>query len=83
MTTSLTFLGGAGSVTGSKFLLDTGTQKVLVDGGMFQGDKELRELNWAAFPLDPSTIDAVLLTHAHMDHCGYLPRLVADGFSGP
>ncbi|MDR0847804.1 MAG: MBL fold metallo-hydrolase, partial [Propionibacteriaceae bacterium] len=66
-----------------KFLLDTGTQKILVDGGMFQGDKELRDLNWAAFPLDPATIDAVLLTHAHMDHCGYLPRLVADGFSGP
>jgi metallo-beta-lactamase family protein len=78
----LTFLGAAQTVTGSKHLLDTGTAKVLVDGGLFQGLKELRERNWQPLPVKPSEIDAIVLTHAHLDHCGYLPRLVADGFRG-
>src|ERR1700730_7286721 len=77
---SLTFLGAAGTVTGSKHLLDLGDRRVLVDGGLFQGLKELRARNWAAFPIDPKRVDAVVLTHAHLDHCGYLPRLVAGGF---
>src|SRR5215467_8152060 len=79
---SLTFLGAAGTVTGSKHLLDLGDQRVLVDCGLFQGLKELRLRNWAALPIDASRIDAVVLTHAHLDHCGYLPRLVAQGFKG-
>jgi metallo-beta-lactamase family protein len=78
----ITFLGAAQTVTGSKHLLDTGTAKVLVDGGLFQGLKELRDRNWRKLPIAPSDIDAVVLTHAHLDHCGYLPRLVADGFRG-
>jgi metallo-beta-lactamase family protein len=77
---SLTFLGAAGTVTGSKHLLDTGTHRVLVDCGLFQGLKELRERNWQPLPIAASAIDAVILTHAHLDHCGYLPRLVAQGF---
>jgi metallo-beta-lactamase family protein len=79
---SLTFLGAAGTVTGSKHLLDTGTHRVLVDCGLFQGLKELRERNWQPLPIQPGSIDAVILTHAHLDHCGYLPRLVAQGFKG-
>ncbi len=79
---TLTFLGAAGTVTGSKHLLDLGDRQVLVDCGLFQGLKELRLRNWAALPLDPHRLDAVVLTHAHLDHCGYLPRLVAQGFRG-
>ena len=79
---SLTFLGAAGTVTGSKHLLDLGDHRVLVDCGLFQGLKELRLRNWAELPVDPRRIDAVVLTHAHLDHCGYLPRLVAQGFRG-
>lgn len=79
----LSFLGGAGTVTGSKFLLDTGESRVLVDCGLFQGPKALRLRNWAPFPVDPATVDAVLLTHAHLDHCGYLPALAREGFTGP
>lgn len=79
---SLTFLGAAGTVTGSKHLIDFGRHRVLVDCGLFQGLKELRERNWAPFPVDAARIDAVVLTHAHLDHCGYLPRLVAQGFRG-
>jgi metallo-beta-lactamase family protein len=79
---TLTFLGAAGTVTGSKHLIDFGDHRVLVDAGLFQGLKELRERNWAALPVDPRKIDAVVLTHAHLDHCGYLPRLVAGGFKG-
>jgi metallo-beta-lactamase family protein len=79
---SLLFLGGAGTVTGSKTLLDTGPSRVLVDCGLFQGERELRRRNWAPFPLDAASIDAVVLTHAHLDHCGYLPRLVQEGFRG-
>jgi|KBSMisStandDraft_5_1062788.scaffolds.fasta_scaffold00616_2 metallo-beta-lactamase family protein len=79
---TLTFLGAAGTVTGSKHLLDLGDHRVLIDCGLFQGLKELRLRNWAALPVDASRIDAVVLTHAHLDHCGYLPRLVAQGFKG-
>jgi metallo-beta-lactamase family protein len=79
---SLTFLGAAGTVTGSKHLLDLGDRRVLVDCGLFQGLKELRERNWRPLPVPPASIDAVVLTHAHLDHCGYLPRLVAQGFRG-
>jgi metallo-beta-lactamase family protein len=79
---SLTFLGAAGTVTGSKHLIDFGSHRVLVDCGLFQGLKELRQRNWAPFPVDAARIDAVVLTHAHLDHCGYLPRLVAQGFRG-
>jgi len=81
--TTLTFLGGAGSVTGSKYLLETGDKKILIDCGLFQGDKDLRVLNWSRFPVDPASLTAILITHAHMDHTGYLPRLVRLGFSGP
>jgi metallo-beta-lactamase family protein len=79
---SITFLGAARTVTGSKYLLDTGSSKVLIDAGLFQGLKELRERNWLAFPVPAGEIDAIILTHAHLDHCGYLPRLVAQGFRG-
>jgi metallo-beta-lactamase family protein len=79
---SLTFLGAAGTVTGSKHLLDLGDRRILIDCGLFQGLKELRNRNWGAFPTDPARIDAVVLTHAHLDHCGYLPRFVAQGFRG-
>jgi metallo-beta-lactamase family protein len=79
----LTFLGAARTVTGSKYLIDDGGRRVLVDCGLFQGMKELRLRNWEPFPVPPASIDAVVLTHAHLDHVGYLPRLVAEGFSGP
>jgi len=79
---TLTFLGAAGTVTGSKHLLEAGSRRVLVDCGLFQGLKELRERNWEPLPFAPSSLDAVVLTHAHLDHCGYLPRLVADGYRG-
>lgn len=85
-TPSLTFLGAAGTVTGSKYLLTipspAGERRVLVDAGMFQGEKEWRLKNWEPFPLDPATITDVILTHAHMDHSGYLPALVRQGFAG-
>ena len=80
--TSITFLGAARTVTGSKYLLDTGSSKVLIDSGLFQGLKELRERNWQPFPVPATEIDAIVLTHAHLDHCGYLPRLVSQGFRG-
>jgi metallo-beta-lactamase family protein len=79
---ALRFLGGNGTVTGSKTLVDAGTSQVLVDCGLFQGERELRRRNWEPFPLKAADIDAVLLTHAHLDHCGYLPRLVQEGFAG-
>jgi metallo-beta-lactamase family protein len=80
--TSITFLGATRTVTGSKYLLDTGASKVLIDAGLFQGLKELRERNWLPFPVRATDIDAIVLTHAHLDHCGYLPRLVSQGFRG-
>ncbi|MDX1363189.1 MAG: MBL fold metallo-hydrolase [Arenibacter latericius] len=76
------FLGASGTVTGSKFYLETPEQNILVDCGVFQGLKELRELNWQALPIDVSKVDCVLLTHGHLDHTGYLPRLVKEGFKG-
>lgn len=80
--TSLTFLGAAGTVTGSKYLLEHQGKKIMVDCGLFQGLKELRLLNWAQPSFDPASVEAILLTHGHMDHTGYLPRLVKLGFKG-
>jgi metallo-beta-lactamase family protein len=79
----LTFHGGVGTVTGSRYLIEVSGRRVLVDCGLFQGLKPLRLLNWARFPVDPASIDAVVLTHAHLDHSGYLPRLISHGFKGP
>ncbi len=79
----LQFLGATGTVTGSRFLVSTGRSKVLVDCGLYQGLKDLRLRNWEPFPVEPSSIDAVVLTHAHVDHVGYLPALCRDGFGGP
>jgi metallo-beta-lactamase family protein len=78
----INFLGAAGEVTGSKFLIETSELNILIDCGMFQGLKELRELNWIDLPVDVKSIDLVLLTHGHLDHVGYLPRLVKQGFKG-
>lgn len=78
----LQFLGANATVTGSRHLLTAGSSRILVDCGLFQGYKPLRLRNWAPFPLDPASIDAVVLTHAHLDHSGYLPRLVRSGFRG-
>lgn len=79
----LTFLGATETVTGSKYLLEAEGQKILIDCGLFQGLKNLRLKNWASPPFDPASIDAVILTHAHIDHSGYLPLLVKKGFRGP
>jgi metallo-beta-lactamase family protein len=79
---SLTFLGAARTVTGSKYLVESNGTRVMVDAGLFQGLKELRERNWQDLPVPASSIDAIVLTHAHLDHCGYLPRLVSQGFRG-
>lgn len=78
----LTFLGGVGGVTGSRFLLERKGQRILIDCGLFQGLKNLRLRNWAPFPVKPKSIAAVILTHAHIDHSGYLPALTRDGFKG-
>ncbi|HEY0724141.1 MAG TPA: MBL fold metallo-hydrolase, partial [Pyrinomonadaceae bacterium] len=80
---SIEFWGGVGTVTGSKYLVQTNRARVLVDCGLFQGLKELRERNWQDPPFAPGSINAVLITHAHIDHTGYLPRLVQQGFRGP
>jgi len=77
------FLGAAGTVTGSKYLVTTGEQHILIDCGLFQGPKRLRERNWHSLSFDPKTLDAVVLTHAHLDHTGYLPVLARSGFRGP
>ncbi|MDK9557275.1 MBL fold metallo-hydrolase [Marinobacter sp. M216] len=78
----LRFLGATGTVTGSRYLLSDEKHRLLVDCGMYQGVKTLRRRNWAEFPVKPSTINAVVLTHAHIDHSGYLPALVKNGFKG-
>lgn len=83
MPNTISFLGAARTVTGSRHLLDLDGKRVLVDCGLFQGSSELRDRNWEPFPVEPGTIDAVVITHAHTDHIGYLPRLVAQGFRGP
>jgi metallo-beta-lactamase family protein len=83
VTVELTFLGGTGTVTGSKYLVRAGTASVLVDCGLFQGLKSLRLRNWAPLPVKPRDVDAVMLTHAHLDHSGYLPRFIRQGFAGP
>ena len=79
----LTFLGAAGCVTGSKYLVEAAGKKLLVDCGLFQGSNELKDRNWKPLPLDPKTIDYAVLTHAHLDHTGWLPKLVGDGYGGP
>lgn len=82
MSTSLRFLGATDTVTGSRYLVETDGLRLLVDCGLFQGYKQLRERNWRPFPVDPASLDAVVVSHAHLDHTGYLPALVRDGFRG-
>jgi metallo-beta-lactamase family protein len=79
---SLTFLGATGTVTGSKYLLEAGGERLMVDCGLFQGAKELRLRNWNPLPVPPASVQWLLLTHAHLDHVGYIPRLVKEGFRG-
>ena len=79
----LTFLGATQTVTGSRYLLECAERRVLVDCGLFQGYKYLRQKNWQPLPLDVARLDAVILTHAHLDHSGYLPALVREGYGGP
>ncbi|MFZ5973211.1 MAG: MBL fold metallo-hydrolase RNA specificity domain-containing protein [Bacteroidota bacterium] len=83
MDVKLKFLGAAQSVTGSKYLLELDNRKILFDCGLFQGKKELRLRNWNSLPVNAKEIDAVIITHAHIDHTGYLPRLVREGYTGP
>ncbi len=78
----ITFLGATGTVTGSKYMVEDGDRRILVDCGLFQGRKDLRLRNWAQLPVDPASIDAIILTHAHLDHSGYIPLLVKNGFKG-
>jgi len=79
---SVAFYGGVGTVTGSRHLLTAGASRLLVDCGMFQGGRELRDLNWKQPAFPPASVSALVLTHAHMDHAGYIPRLVREGFAG-
>ncbi|MFI5390525.1 MAG: MBL fold metallo-hydrolase, partial [Bacteriovoracales bacterium] len=78
----ITFYGATQTVTGSKYLIEHHGKKILVDCGLYQGLKELRLRNWTKFPVDPKEIHAIILTHAHVDHSGYIPRLIKDGFNG-
>ncbi len=82
-TAVLRFLGAAGTVTGSKTLLTVDGRRIMVDAGLFQGEKQLRQRNWEPFEVPPRSLAGIVLTHAHLDHCGYLPALVRDGFAGP
>ena len=82
MSVTITFLGGADTVTGSKYLVVHDKRRLLVDCGLFQGVKQLRLRNWTPLPVAPHQIDAVVLTHAHLDHSGYLPLLAKEGFAG-
>lgn len=82
MPLTLRFLGAAGTVTGSRYLLESGRRRILVDCGLFQGLKQLRLRNWGPFPVDPRSIETIILTHAHLDHSGYLPALTRDGYAG-
>jgi len=79
----LTFFGATGTVTGSRYLVEAHGRRILIDAGLFQGPKELRQRNWEPLPVEASALDAVILTHGHLDHTGYLPRLVREGFTGP
>jgi len=79
----LSFHGAAGTVTGSKYLLEVDSTRVLIDCGVFQGSRELRQLNWSSPPFDPASVKAIIVTHAHIDHIGYLPKLVRENFDGP
>ncbi|MHB1207654.1 MAG: MBL fold metallo-hydrolase, partial [Rhodospirillaceae bacterium] len=83
MTIEVTFHGACGLVTGSCFEVRNDRTGILIDCGMFQGTKTVKQLNYDAFPFDPSSISAVVLTHAHIDHCGLLPKLRGAGFRGP
>ena len=83
MTPTLRFCGATKTVTGSKHLLSVGNAQVLIDCGMFQGGRELRDRNWQPFPFVPADLDAVVITHAHMDHIGMLPKLVKEGLRAP
>src|SRR6266478_9235906 len=80
---TLSFWGAAGTVTGSKYLIETDGARVLIDCGLFQGPRELRERNWQEPPFNAAAVGAVIITHAHIDHTGYLPRFVRHGFRGP
>src|SRR5215211_6393747 len=80
---TLQFLGATGTVTGSKYVLEVSGNRAMVDCGLFQGFKELRERNWEKLPVNPASIGWALVTHAHIDHTGYLPRLTRDGLTGP
>jgi metallo-beta-lactamase family protein len=79
---TLQFLGATGTVTGSKYVVESGNERLMIDCGLFQGEKELRERNWQPLPVQPSSINWLVLTHAHLDHIGYIPRLIKDGFRG-
>jgi len=83
MAQQIGFYGAAETVTGSRHLLTIGKSKVLVDCGLFQGSHDLKQRNWEPFPIPPHELDAVVITHAHTDHIGWLPRLVAQGYAGP
>jgi metallo-beta-lactamase family protein len=83
MVATLTFLGASGTVTGSKFLLEHDRRRTLGGCGLYQGERAWRRLNWQALPVSPKSISDVILTHAHLDHCGHLPALFRDGFTGP
>jgi metallo-beta-lactamase family protein len=80
---TLRFLGACGTVTGSKFVLEAGSRRILIECGVFQGSRELKEKNWTASEFDPASLDAIVLSHAHIDHTGYVPRLAKAGFRGP